>query len=121
VKFNTTTHCAERILDYIHTDIWGPTKPASIGGNHYFVTFIDDYSRRYCIYNMNHKGKILELVVERKKNMERSTIRKIKVLRSDNGGEYKSDPFLKLYPNEGIERHFTVRETSEQNKVAKRM
>jgi len=53
--------------------------------------------------------------------MERSTIRKIKVLRSDNGGEYKSDPFLKLYPNEGIEIHFTVRETSQQNKVAERM
>ena len=29
-------------------------------------------------------------------------------LRSDNGGEYKSDPFLQLCLDEGIERHFTV-------------
>jgi len=37
--------------------------------------------------------------------------RKIKVLQSDNGGKYKSDPFLKLCRDEGIDRHFTVRET----------
>ena len=33
--------------------------------------------------------------------MEKSTGRKIKVLRSDNGGEYKSDPFLKLCHDNG--------------------
>ena len=43
--------------------------------------------------------------------MEKSTRKKIKVLQSDNGGEYKSDSFLKLCCDEGIERHFTVRET----------
>jgi len=69
---------------------------ASIRCNHYFVTFIDDYSRRCWVYTMKHKGKVLELFVECKKNMEKSTGRKIKVLRSDNGGEYKGDPFLKL-------------------------
>jgi len=51
--------------------------------------------------------------------MERSTRRKIKVLWSDNGGEYKSDPFLKLCRVEGIERHFTIRETLQQNGIAK--
>ena len=43
VKFSTMTHCTEGILNY---DTWGPTKTASIRGNHYFVTFIDDYFRR---------------------------------------------------------------------------
>ena len=53
--------------------------------------------------------------------MEKSTGRKIKVLRSDNGGEYKSDPFLKLCRGEGIVGHFTVRKTPQQNGVAERM
>jgi len=44
VKFGTTTRCTERILDYVHIDIWGPTKTTSIKGNHYFVSFIHDYS-----------------------------------------------------------------------------
>ena len=70
---------------------------------------------------MKHKGKVLELFLKWKKNMERSTGRKIKVFRSDNGGEYKSDPFLKLCHDKGIERHFTVRETPQQNGVVERM
>jgi len=36
---------------------------------------------------MKHKRKVLELFVEWKRNLERSTGRKIKVLRSDNGGD----------------------------------
>ena len=70
---------------------------------------------------MKHKGEVLELFVEWKKNLEKSTGKKIKVLRSDNRGEYKSNFFLKLYRDEGIDRHFTVKETPQQNGVAKRM
>jgi len=70
---------------------------------------------------MKHKGKVLELFVEWKKNMAKSTGRKIKVLWSDNGNEYNSDPFLKLCLEKGMVRHFTVRETLQQNRVAERM
>jgi len=31
VKFNTTTHNSEGLLDYIHVDVWGPTNAASLG------------------------------------------------------------------------------------------
>ena len=65
------------------------------------------------------KSPIIVCGVE--KNKEKSTKRKIKVLRSDNGGEYKSDPFLKLCRDESIKRHFTVRKTPQQNKVTERM
>ena len=45
VKFDKATHYSERILDYVHTDVWRPTNMTSIEGNQYFVSFIDDYSR----------------------------------------------------------------------------
>ena len=61
------------------------------------------------------------MFMEWKKNMEKNTERKIKVLCSGNRGEYTSDPFLQLYHDEGIERYFTVRETLQQNRVAERM
>ena len=41
--------------------------------------------------------------------------------RSDNEGEYTSNPFLQLCHDEGIKRHFTVREISQQYGVAERM
>ena len=46
--------------------------------------------------------------MEWKRNMKKSTGRKIKVFHSDNGGEYTSDPFPEPCRDEGIERHFEV-------------
>jgi hypothetical protein len=33
-------------LELVHTDVWGPAAVSSIGGKSYFVTFIDDHSRK---------------------------------------------------------------------------
>jgi len=67
VKFSTATHCIENILDYVHINIWRPTKMASIRGHHYFMSLIDDYFRRWWVYTIKHKGKVLELFVEWKR------------------------------------------------------
>ena len=53
--------------------------------------------------------------------VEIQTDRKVKRLRSDNGGEYKNDPFLKICQDEGIVRHFTVRDTPQQDGMAECM
>ena len=45
VKFGTAIHNTKGILDYVHSNVWGPTKSASMGGRHYFVTFYDDFSK----------------------------------------------------------------------------
>jgi len=63
---------------------------------------------------MKHKGKVLELFVEWKRNIEKSIERKIKVLYSDNRGKYTSDPFLHLCHDVVIERRFTVKEIPQQ-------
>ena len=34
------------LLEFVHSDICGPLKVKSFGGGHYFVTFIDDHSRK---------------------------------------------------------------------------
>jgi len=43
---------------------------------------------------MKHKGEVLKLFVEWKRNMKKSMGRKIKVLYLDDRGEHTSDPFL---------------------------
>jgi transposase InsO family protein len=112
VKFGTAIHQTKGILDYVHSDVWGPTKTASMSGKHWFVTFVDDYSRRSWVYTMKHKDEVLGIFLNWKKMVENQTGKKIKVLRSDNGGEYTSYPFLKVCKEEGIVRHFTVPRTS---------
>ena len=61
------------------------------------------------------------MFLEWKKMVVNQTDKKIKRLRSDNGGEYTYDPFLKVCRDEGIVRHFTVPGKPQQNGVAKRM
>ena len=52
--------------------------------------------------------------------VENQTRRKIRVLRSDNGGEYTSKNFEGFFAQEGIRRQLTVPYTPEQNGVAER-
>ena len=120
VKFGTAIHQTKGILDYVHTGVWGP-KNVSWGGKRWFVTFIDDYSRRVWMYCMRNKNEVLQIFLEWKKMVENQTDRKIKRLRSDNGGEYTYGPFLKVCEDEGIVRHFTVPGKPQQNGVAETM
>ena len=33
-------------LEMVHTDIWGPSPVLSLGGSKFYVTFIDDFSKK---------------------------------------------------------------------------
>ena len=46
------------------------------------------------MFIIKNKNDVLEIFLKWKAQVEKQTRRKIKVLRPDNGGEYKSDPFL---------------------------
>ena len=37
-------------LELVHTDVWGPAQVSSLGGSHYYVTFIDDATRKTWVY-----------------------------------------------------------------------
>ena len=53
--------------------------------------------------------------------VERSTVWKLKVLRSDNGGEYTSGEFVEYLMSEGIRHELTVPKSPQQNGVAERL
>jgi len=120
VKSGTVIHHTKEILNYVHTDVWGPSKSASLGGKYYFVSFVDDYSRCNWVYTKSHKSEVLGIFVEWRKRKVFQTSKTIKILRSDNGGEYKSDLFMQLCCDEGIEWQCTVKETPQKNGMAER-
>ncbi|KAH9670424.1 hypothetical protein KPL70_016984 [Citrus sinensis] len=93
----------------------------SMGGAKYMVTFIDDYSRRCWVYPIKKKSDVFSVFKEYKARVELESSKKIKCLRTDNGGEYTDGEFLAFCKEEGIQRQFTVAYTPQQNGVAKRM
>lgn len=47
------------ILDLIHSNVGGPMSTMSLNGYHYYVIFIDDFSRHTWIYFMKTKDEVL--------------------------------------------------------------
>jgi hypothetical protein len=78
---------SKEILDFIHIDVCGPMIVASLSGYLYYVLFINDHSQKTWIYFLNTKDGVLEIFHEFRAQVENLIGRKIKVLRSDNGGE----------------------------------
>ena len=121
LKFSSAVHTNKGILDYVHIDLWGPSRKHSLDGCRYMLTIIDDYSRRLWSYFLKHKYGAFDAFKDWKVTVEKQTERKLKVLRTDNGMEFCSDAFKYFCKQEGIVRHHTIPYTPQQNGVAERM
>ena len=45
----------ENLLDLVHSSLYGQMKVKILGGSLYFVTFIDDHSKKICAYTLSIK------------------------------------------------------------------
>ncbi|KAL0544331.1 hypothetical protein IC582_019444 [Cucumis melo] len=120
---------SSQLLEIIHTDICGSFDVPSFGEEKYFITFIDDFSRYGYIYLLHEKSQEIDALKVFINEVERQLDRKVKILRSDRGGEYygKYDengqcpgPFAKFLESHGICAQYTMPGTPQQNGVAER-
>ena len=118
--FPSSDSRATGILDLIHSDVSGRMSHVSLSGYEYYVLFIDDHSRRTWIYFLKTKSEVFKRFQEFRALVETQTGRKIKSLRSDNGGEYTLGEFVDYCAEAGIRREFTVPYNPQQNGVAER-
>ncbi|KAG8473480.1 hypothetical protein CXB51_035660 [Gossypium anomalum] len=117
VRFTRGIHNTKGTLEYIHSDLWGPSRVPSRGGANYMLTFIDDFFRKVWAFFLKQKSDVFSAFKFWKIMIEKQTGKQIKHLRTDNGLEFCSDEFNRLCKLEGIMRHLTVRHTPQQNGV----
>ena len=79
-------------LELIHLDICDLKFIQTRGDKKYFLTLIDDCTRYCYVYLLRSKDEALEMFKHFKNEVENQLDRKIKVIRSDRGGEYEA-PF----------------------------
>lgn len=79
----------------------------TIGENRYFVLFIDEYIRKLWIYVIRRKDKVFLIFKIFKMLVKNQSEKKIKVLRTDKGGEYTSKIFEDLCAEHGINHEVT--------------
>ncbi|KAG6505768.1 hypothetical protein ZIOFF_038133 [Zingiber officinale] len=92
---NSTSRCTTP-LERIHSDLMGPTKTTS------------------------YSEETFPIFLDFKKIVEGELGRKIKTLRTDNGGEFCSNEFLSFCRDNGIKRELSCPDTPQQNGVAER-
>ncbi len=107
-------------MELVHNDVCGPMKTTSRGGAQYFVTFINEFSRKTHVYLLRAKGEVFDKFKKYKALVENQTSKKIKTLRSDNGGEFVSKKFDNFLHECGIQRQTSAPYTPQQNGVANR-
>nr|GEX54536.1 hypothetical protein [Tanacetum cinerariifolium] len=98
----------------------GDVKEQKTKGCMYFLSFIDDYSRKGWVYLLAEKSQALESFKQFKKKVETETGKTIKALRTDRGGEYLSDDFKAFCLEHGVKRQLTTSYSPQQNGVAER-
>ncbi|KAL4346422.1 hypothetical protein GQ457_17G024800 [Hibiscus cannabinus] len=121
VSFNSSSTRRSELLSLVHSDVCGPLEVETLGGNRYFLTFIDDASRKVWVYFLRTKDQVFDYFKLFHVMVERETGKKLKCLRSDNGGEYSSKQFNAYCRSYGIRHEKTVPRTPQHNGVAERM
>ena len=117
LPFPSSSITTESSFDLIHIDIWGGYKVASISGAKYFLTIVDDYTRCTWIYLMKYKSDAGNLLVNFVNMAENQFNSKVKIIRSDNGPEFRLETF---YAQKGIIHQTSCINTPQQNGVAER-
>ncbi|KAI3685741.1 hypothetical protein L6452_34999 [Arctium lappa] len=115
-EINSISSC----LQLLHMDLFGPTNVMSIGKKSYCLVIVDDYSRFTWVYFLRTKDETSGLIKSFILRIENQTNQKVKVIRSDNGTEFKNLDLNTFCEEKGIERQYSAPRTPQQNGVAER-
>ncbi|SGY22505.1 BQ5605_C065g12802 [Microbotryum silenes-dioicae] len=116
---DSDSHSSER-LGLVHSDVLSLPE-RSLTGKRYLVTFLDDYSRKLWAYAIGHKSEVFSVFKTWLAEVELETGATLKVLRTDNGGEYCSRAFTDFCKVRGTRRQYSIPRTPQQNGRAERV
>lgn len=102
------TYNADKVLQLVHGDLCGPITPTTSGGNKYFLLLVDDFSQSMWVYMIKNKNDALDAFKKFRLLVEDGLEKKIRILRTDRGGEFTSKEFEKYCKEAGITRHYTA-------------
>jgi transposase InsO family protein len=104
----------------VHKDLCGSVTPATPGGRRYFLLLIDDLSYYMWVVVLGSKGEAADAIRHAQAAAEAECGRKLRVLRTDNGGEFTVAEFASYCADEGVQRHYSAPYSLQQNGVIER-
>ncbi|GJT49842.1 putative ribonuclease H-like domain-containing protein [Tanacetum coccineum] len=107
-------------LQMLHMDLFGPTSIRSINHKTYFLVVTDDFSRFSWVFFLATKDETSGILKTFITSIKNQINHKVKIIRCDNGTEFKNNDMNQFCGMKGIKREFSVARTPQQNGVAKR-
>ncbi|GFX92868.1 retrovirus-related Pol polyprotein from transposon TNT 1-94 [Trichonephila clavipes] len=111
---------SKRPLELLHMDLCGPMPTESQGGNKYFLSIIDDYSRKVTVFPIRNKSDVFHTFIRFQKRAERFLSKKVIAVRTDGGLEFCNKDMDNFLTELGIKHEVTNSYTPEMNGVAER-
>ncbi|GJV91922.1 putative ribonuclease H-like domain-containing protein [Tanacetum coccineum] len=107
-------------LHMLHMDLFGPTNVKSLMKKSYCLVVTDDFSRFSWVFFLATKDETSGILKTFITEIENQLDHKVKVIRSDNGTEFKNSIMNQFCEMKGIKREFSVARTPQQNGVARK-
>ncbi|GJR96432.1 putative ribonuclease H-like domain-containing protein [Tanacetum coccineum] len=107
-------------LHMLHMDLFGPTNVKSLMKKSYCLVVTDDFSRFSWVFFLATKDETSGILKTFITEIENQLDHKVKVIRCDNGTEFKNSIMNQFCEMKGIKREFSVARTPQQNGVAER-
>jgi transposase InsO family protein len=111
---------AKERLELMHGDLCGPVTPATPEGRRYFLLLVDDLSRYMLVVVLGSKGEAANAIRRAQAAAEAECDRKLRVLRTDNDGEFTTAEFTSYCADEGVQHHYSAPYSPQQNDVVER-
>ncbi|GKC83145.1 putative ribonuclease H-like domain-containing protein [Tanacetum coccineum] len=108
-------------LHTLHMDLFGPTSVKSINHVSYCLVITDDCTRFSCVFFLATKDETSGILKNFIRQIENQLNHKVKIIRSDNGTDFKNRYMLEFCRTKNKTRCYAMLETPQQNGVAERM
>nr|GEZ50585.1 putative ribonuclease H-like domain-containing protein [Tanacetum cinerariifolium] len=115
-----TVSSVDQPLFRLHMDLFGPTFVKSLSKKSYCLVITDDYSRFSWVFFLATKDETASVLKTFIVGLENLPSLKVKIIRCDNGTEFKNANLNQFYGIKGIKREFSVPRTPQQNGIAER-
>nr|GEX46673.1 putative ribonuclease H-like domain-containing protein [Tanacetum cinerariifolium] len=107
-----------QLLYRLHMNLFRPTFVKSMNKKNYFLVVTDDYSRFTWVFFLATKDETSPILKTFITGLENQLSLKVKVIKSDNGTEFKNNDLNQFCGMKGIKREFSVPRYPQQNGIA---
>ncbi|KAI3718145.1 hypothetical protein L6452_18998 [Arctium lappa] len=112
--------CTISPLELLHMDLCGPMRTQSFGGKKYVLVIVDDYTRYTWVKILRSKDETLDVLITFLKTTQVNLQKQVKILRTDNGIEFKNKIVEEYLESVGISHQYSAACTPQPNGVVER-